>query len=67
MGVESGNQDDFVLGTSDFTIELYRLSPTLTVHTQKSIDGVLYMLTQVFDEHQSMLSETLVRADLVRG
>jgi len=48
-------------------IRLERTARTFTVHTQKSIDGVLYMSTQVFDEHKSMLSEQLIRADLVRG
>lgn len=48
-------------------IRLTREARKLTVHTQKSIDGVLYMSTQVFDEQNSMLSEHLVRADLVRG
>ena len=61
------------MGDTDFTVEgwfhipLQRKQTTMTTHTQEVIEGVLFCVTNEFNELNQLIRKHMVRADLVRG
>ena len=47
-------------------IQLERKQERLIVHSQEKIEGVLFLVTSEFDEHNKLTKKYLVRGDLVK-